>query len=182
MATRTITSAEEFETFAEQIGPCELVRGEIVRLTFSDYPASRVASNVAYLLEDWSNRSKLGRGLINVGVVLETDPDTVRGADVAYISYRRLPKGRSPEGFLKTPPELVVEIVGKGQGWGEMVEKASEYLRRGVDRVWIINPETRRLHMYRADAEPVMLSGNDRLSDEAILPGFSCRVEEFFAD
>ena len=58
----------------------------------------------------------------------------------AYFSYRRLPRVKEPQGFARTPPELAVEVVGKGQGWPKMLEKAGEYFAMGVDCVWIVDP------------------------------------------
>jgi hypothetical protein len=45
------------------------------------------------------------------GVVTEHEPDTVRGADVAYYSYERIPRGPLPRGrYLTVMPELVFEV------------------------------------------------------------------------
>jgi Uma2 family endonuclease len=84
-----------------------------------------------------------------------------------------------PEGFSVVPPNLAVEVVGKGQGWSQ---KAGEYLAMGVDRIWIIEPRTRRVHIFQAEAEPSALGSGQTLSDETVLPGFSCPVDELFAD
>lgn len=182
-STTSLTTAEEFEKIAARLGSCELVRGEVVELSPGGYEHSRISANVAFLLEQWARQSKNGRVLTGeAGVVVETDPDTVRGADVAYYSFVRLPRGAEPEGFLRTPPNLIVEVVGKKQGWREMVEKAGEYLRMGVDRVWIIDPDSHRIHIFRPDAEPTAMSKDQSISDTQILPGFSSRLEEFFAD
>ena len=58
------------------------------------------------------------------GVVTERDPDTVRGADVAFYSYGRVPPGPFPRGYLAVAPELVFEVRSPtiagaypGQGW-----------------------------------------------------------------
>ncbi len=183
MITKKKTTAEEFETTAASLGSCELVRGEVVPLSPGGTKHSKVASNVTGLLWQWARQSKLGRVWSGeAGLVVESDPDTVRGADAAYISYKRLPRGEEPEGFATVPPELVVEIVGKGQGWGKMVEKAGEYLGMGVDCVWVVDPKSRRLHVFRPDGEPTVLDERQSVSDENILPGFSCEVREFFSE
>lgn len=179
----TLTTAQEFETICRRLGPCELVRGEVVQLSPGGLDHSFSTANVAILLGQWCRANKCGRVLTNeAGIIVDVGPDTVRGADVAYISYSRLPKGSHDAGFLTVPPELVVEIIGKGQGWRDMVEKAGEYLRMGVDRVWILDPDTERVHVFRSDAEPVIVDRDGRIEDADILPGFSIAVSEFFAD
>lgn len=144
---------------------------------------SSSSANVAIILGQWCRSGTHGRVLTNeAGIIVEVGPDTVRGADVAFISYQRLPKGRRVEGFLAVPPELVVEIIGKGQGWREIVEKVGEYLRMGVDRVWVIDPDSERLHIYRSDTEPVILERDQTIQDATVLPGFTALVTDFFAD
>lgn len=183
MTTRTLMTVDEFELACDRLGPCELVRGEVILLSPGGFPHSRIGIRVGFILEQWARQTRLGRAVSNeAGIVVETDPDTVRGADVAYFSYQRLPKGTEPTGFSTTPPELVVEVIGAGQGWRALLEKAGEYLRMGVDRVWIVDPKSRRVHVLRPDAEPAFVSDEQTLTDEIILPGFSCAVRDFFED
>lgn len=182
MDTKTLITAEDFEHIAARLGPCELVRGEVITLSPGGLSHSQVTMNVSGLLWTWARRSNLGRILSGEpGVVVARGPDTVRGADVAYISYERIPQLSTMEGFIDVPPNLVVEIVGKGQGWRAMVEKAGEYLAMGVDRVWVIDPRTRQVLVFQPEAEPLALGMEDTVSDEAVLPGFTCKVVDFFA-
>ena len=182
----TITAHLTAEQFAQQYADVpfrELVRGEVVELMPGGLLHSQISGQAYYALQTWARQTRLGRAYTNeTGLITGRDPDTVRGADVAYFSFRRLPAGRQPTGFSDVPPELVVEVVGKGQGWDAMLEKAGEYLTMGVSRVWVLDPPSETLHILRRDARPVELSGDAVVSDEAVLPGFSCRVSEFFQD
>lgn len=177
----TRLTAAEFGRVADRLGPCELVRGEVIFLSPGGMSHSGVSANAAFLLGLWARRSRCGRVFANeAGLITERTPDTVRGADVAYFSYQRLPKGEEPAGFSPIPPELVVDILGKRQGRPQMLEKAAEYLNMGVDRVWIIDPKTRGLHVLRSDVEPQVLGQRALLRDPDVLPGFKVRVKDFF--
>jgi len=183
MLQRASLTAAEFERIADSLGPAELIRGEVVALSPAGFEHSRIVVRVAMLLELWARRAKKGRVLAGeASSVVENKPDTVRGADVAYISYERVPRDQGPRGFLRVPPELVVEVRGERQGWVELREKATQYLAFGVDRVWIIDPEFRQVHVFRANAETACLSEKESLVDEDLLPGFSCDVSELFCD
>ena len=46
-----------------------------------------------------------------VGIVVERSPQTVRGADAAFVLADQFPLERSKEGYLLTPPALVVEVL-----------------------------------------------------------------------
>jgi Uma2 family endonuclease len=185
MATVSTTQLTA-EAFAERYGHvpnCELIRGEIVQMSPGAWGHSRVTGRAYSLVDRWATQTRLGRPLTNeYGLITRRNPDTVRGADVTYFSYARVPRGREPVGYSSVAPELVIVVLGKGQGWDDMVEKAGEYLQMGVDRVWILDPDHCTVHVFRSDAEPQRLCESDDLTDEAILPGFSCRVAEFFED
>ncbi|MBI4581515.1 MAG: Uma2 family endonuclease [Planctomycetes bacterium] len=183
MSTQTLMTAREFETLAGRLGPCELVRGEVITLSPGGLAHNRVVSNAFGLLRDWARQSGHGRAFTNeTGLIVDRRPDTVRGADVVYYSYQRLPRNSGPEGFSDIPPELVVEVVGKGQGWREMVEKAGEYLRMGVDRVWVIDPSSRRVHVFRPDVEPLVLGPGSTVTDQDVLPDFHAKTDDLFTD
>ncbi len=179
----THLTAAEFQERYVDVPFCELVRGEVIELTAGGFRHSRITVRAAYILESWARSTGRGRVLSGeTGLITERNPDTVRGADVAYFSYQRLPADREPTGFSDVPAELVVEVVGKGQGWDAMVEKIGEYLAMGVDRAWVLDPDAQTLHIFGGDARPAERHGDETVSDEAILPGFSCRVSDFFQD
>lgn len=181
MVLKSPMSAKMFERLGESLGPCELVRGEIVTLMAGGEIHSLITANVAIELGVWAKRTRKGRVLTGeAGLWTERDPDTVRGIDVAYFSFKRLPRGKESSGFAKVPPELAVEIIGEKQGWPELLEKAGEYLRMGVDRVWIIDPQASTLHVLRRDAAPKVFAESSIIRDVEILPGFRCRVRDFF--
>jgi Uma2 family endonuclease len=182
----TITARLTAEQFARQymdVPLRELVRGEVSELMPGGYRPGRISGTAFFLLESWARQSGLGRAVTNeTGLITERGPDTVRGADVAYFSFQRLPAGREPPGFSEVPPNLVVEVLGKGQGWNVMLDKVAEYLGMGVDRVWIIDPRAETIHLYGGSPQPTILRGAEIVREETILPGFSCRVAEFFED
>lgn len=183
MATMPSTqlTAEEFAGQYMDVPGYELVRGRVVRLMPGGWDHSYVEFNAGGILRNWAVRTKRGRVLGGeLGIITRRKPDSVRGADVAYFSYKRLPRGKEPRGFVETPPELVIEVVGIDRGWRVCLDKASEYLRMGVDRVWILDPGKQSLHVLSGDGPPQQYTARNTIRDAAILRGFSCRVGEFF--
>jgi Uma2 family endonuclease len=64
----------------------------------------------------------------------------------------------------------------------EMLEKIRDDLRAGVPMVWVVHPERRTLTIYRGDdPTPLVLTETDVVENLPELPGFHCRVAEFFA-
>ncbi len=63
-----------------------------------------------------------------------------------------------------------------------MRAKASYYLANGTRLVWLVLPEKRLVEVYRADGEVDILTENDTLSGDDVLPGFALPVQAIFAE
>jgi Uma2 family endonuclease len=183
MKTVALLNAEDFARVAPVLGPCELVKGEIVRMSPGGIRHSRVTGNAFSLLDSHCRQHDLGRVLTGeAGVVVARQPDTVRGADIAFISYRRLAKGRVGDGFLHQPPEFVIEVLAKDTSWDRIEEKIGEYHAFGVDLVWVLDPQTLTLRSYPSSGPPALFRDADDVSADPAVQGFSVRVSRFFED
>lgn len=184
MATDTVSklvTAEEFADISVQLeGLCELVRGEVREMTRPTVRHGGVCISIGAILWNWAKPQKLGRVIGNdSGVITQRDPDSVRGPDVCFITESRLPGGKYPKVWFEVPPELCVEVLSDNDRWKDIMDKASEYFDCGVKEVWVADPELKQLYVIQPDPPPRLLKGNDILTS-GVLPGFECRVSEFF--
>ena len=62
-----------------------------------------------------------------------------------------------------------------------MEAKVAEYLAAGVRLIWVVNPKTKSVHVYRPGNEVLRLSGDDELTGAEVLPEFVLKVSELFA-
>ena len=183
MVTLTQITAEDFERIAPVLGPSELVRGEIVPTSPGGVEHSSVTVRIVVLLELHNRKVRRGRVLSNeAGIVVRQRPDTVRGADVVFISYKRLPASEDWKGFLRHRPELVVEVLSRDDSWEKMEAKIADYHAFGVDMIWVADPQTVSVRRYPRGGEPSVLNPKDVISGGSFLPGFRCKVAKFFAD
>jgi len=181
MLVKAKMKVKAFERIAARLGPCELVRGEVEQMSPGGLSHGGASFRIAQLLGNWADGRRCGRVVVGeVGIITERDPDTVRGADVAYFSFKRLPNSKLPDSFTDVPPDLVVEVVGRGQSWNRMIAKAAEYLAMGVNRVWIVDARKQSVTVVRPDQEPQVLAATATLSDADVLPGFRCKVRQLF--
>ena len=111
----------------------------------------------------------------DAGFRLRSDPDTVRGADIAFVSWERLPQ-RSPVDFPSLGPDLVVEVLSPGDRPGETLAKVADWLSAGTRLVWVIDAERRLARVYRADGSETTLDAAGVLDGEDVVPGFSCTL------
>jgi len=162
------------------LGPCELVDGRIVpRSPTGDLhgviEAILAAALLAYARE--TGRGKVRSG--EVGIYVRRGPDTVRAADVLFISNERWAR-RSSEGYLDVAPELVVEILSPDDRWSDVTAKLADYFTAGVEVVWVVDPSLRKVFAYRSLTD-VRQFEDDRLVEEDVLPGFSLSLADLFA-
>ena len=159
----------------------ELVRGLPVEVAMPGARHGVVANWMGYYLTQFVVANKLGRVMTNdTFIVLRRDPDTVRGPDVCFVSYARLPRGPVPDGPLEVIPELVIEVRSPSDRWTQVTQKATEYLQAGVSIAIIIDPSTESVTVHRPDARQQIFEREQTLVLEELLPGFTLRVEELF--
>ena len=164
------------------IGRAELVRGEVRQMSPTGYEHGFVECNIGAALRAFVRERKLGRVFTGeVGIFIQRDPDTVRGADVAYLSQERLSRLRS-KSYLDVAPELVVEVLSPDDRWSDVTDKLSEYFGIGVEIVWVADPKKRRVHVYRSLTSVEIVGEEDLLSGGDVLSGFSLPVAEVFAE
>jgi len=80
-----------------------------------------------------------------------------------------------------TVPGLIVETLSPSDQFGPMMRRVEQFLARGVQMVWLADPEARTVTVCRPGEIPQVLEENETLGGFDLLPGFSCRVAEFFA-
>ena len=114
----------------------------------------------------------------DAGFMLERNPDTVRGPDVAWVSPDRLP---SPViGFAELAPDLVVEVKSPSNSNREMTDRAMMWLSHGTRMSIVADPRPVTLTVYRPGGPPQVLGESDTFDGGDVLPGFTAPVWSFF--
>src|SRR6266699_3738821 len=151
----------------------ELVRGVLVVREPPGLRHGRIALDLGRRLADHVDANHLGRVYVESGFKLTSNPDTVRGPDVAFISQSRLPEPE-PVGYPALAPDLVVEILSPGDRPGEVLGKVADWLSAGTRLVWVVDPERRLARVYRADGAEAIVTAEQGLQGEDVVPGFVC--------
>jgi Uma2 family endonuclease len=180
-ATQLLYTAEEFARRPDPGYPEELVRGRIVSRPPPQPRHGQVCNKVGRIFGNYADEHDLGHVLSNdSGVITERGPDTVRGADVSFYLYSRVPKGPLPAGYLDVPPDLVFEVRSPEERWPKLLGKVVEYLNAGVRVVGVLDPERNTLQLYEDDQPVRILSEHDELTLPGLLEGFRVAVSRFF--
>lgn len=188
MATATakkLMTAEEFYEWANHPDNCdkycELERGEIVEMSRPGRRHGLVCANVVRVLGNFTVQRKKGYVCSNdTGVVVERDPDTVRGPDVMLFEDAARIEDVD-EKWGEKPPILAVEVLSPNDTWGKITERIGEQKRFGTLLIWVLDPDARNVTVYRPGKEEKVVRESEELTGEDVLPDFRVRVSELFA-
>jgi len=160
---------------------CELVDGVLVEKVMG-FDESRFSVLLATFLIAFLNRNDLGT-IVGADGIMRLFPGLVRIPDVAFISWKRYPKKTRKRGEIPTvAPELVVEVLSKGNTRREMARKLDEYFRAGVLLVWYVDPKRRTVRVFTGRDQSVVLDEDQHLDGGDVLPGFTLSIRDWFAE
>ncbi len=182
--TKKLLTADEFARLPkpEDGSKEELVRGEVVTVPPPGFLHGIVQLNVATLLKLFAREKKLGRVTVESGTITETGPDSVRGPDIAFWSFERLPADHMPVVYANVAADLVVEVKSPSNTPAKTTKKIREYFTSGVRVVWVVDPEERTVTVYRGPGDGRVLWEDATITGDDVLPGFTCPVADFFSD
>jgi Uma2 family endonuclease len=182
MATvEALLTAEEYARLDDNGRPSELVRGRIVEMNPPIPRHGQICSKVDRIVGNFADEHESGHVISNdSAVITERDPDTVRGADISFYSFRKVPKGPFPRGYLSVVPDLIFEVRSPDDRWKKIQLKVGEYLAAGVSVVCVLDDDPSTAYVYAADQPVRTLTADDELTFPDILPGFRVQVRRFF--
>lgn len=160
---------------------CELVDGTLVEKAMG-WRESLIASLLCELLRQYLRAHDLGLvsgpdGFIRI---LRTQ---VRGPDVAFFSWDRLPGGRIPEEPVpELVPDLAIEVLSVSNTYAEMARKRREYFHAGVQQVWMIDLDARTVAVYSGINQHELFHETQSLNGALLLPGLVISLSELFGE
>jgi Uma2 family endonuclease len=178
-ATEPITTAEQLFQ-APELGPCELLRGELIMMSPAGSEHGMIVAEIAGILRDFVKPRGLGVVLgAETGFRISSNPDTVLAPDVAFLQASRI-AGGLPKGYFPGAPDLAVEVLSPNDRYSEVFTKVQNWLNAGCTSVWVVDPKTQAVMIYRADQTGAILGASDTLTGGELLPGFSTPVAGIF--
>lgn len=174
-------SLEEFQRLSEEDEHrVELSRGRLVREPRPGAEHGWLVGKLVQRIGSHASERGLGIAVTETGFLLNVEPPTVRGPDVAFIAEENLPSEGIPSGFWTVPPDLAVEVVSPSNSSEEIQEKVLQYLEADTRLVWVVDPGTRSVTAYRSRNEIRLLTEGDTLDGADVLPGFRLPVTDLF--
>ena len=131
--------------------------------------------NARILMELGVWAEKDGRGIVgdsSTGFVLPNGAR--RSPDASWTSKEEVDKlpQESLEGYWHLCPAFVIELRSQSDRSPALRAKMEEYIANGARLGWMIDPETRRVEVYRQGRAPETLTGVDSICGEGPVEGF----------
>ncbi len=158
----------------------EIVNGRLVQMSPTGNEHGAIELNIGAQLLAYAETHQFGKVRSGeVGIYIRRNPDTIRAADVLYISNERY-AGKRSASYLDVAPDLVVEVLSPGDSWSEVMQKLRDYFSIGVRLIWVADPDALTVYAYRSLTDVREFAEQDDLPGDEVLPGFSVKVAELF--
>jgi len=151
--------------------------GDLIIMTPAGGKTSHRNARIVRLLDAWAEEDGTGLVFDSSGGFLLPD-GAMRSPDAAWVLRSRLDElpSKVKEGFLPLCPDFVVELRSPSDSLPELQAKMEEYRDHGARLGWLIDPDARRVHVYRPSRPAETLDDPTTLSADPELPGFSLEL------
>lgn len=104
----------------------------------------------------------------------------VRSPDASWVRHSRLDAltPRQRKRFMPLSPDFAIELRSPTDSLKILQEKMQEYVANGTELGWLIDPEQKRVYVYRPDKPVEEISEPSALKGDPLLPGFVLDLRE----
>ncbi|PWU11195.1 MAG: hypothetical protein C5B50_23780 [Verrucomicrobia bacterium] len=176
---------EQFYRFCVANGDLQIERtaeGDIIIMAPEGGSSGLGSSKLIAVFDYWAERDGTGRVFgSSAGFILPNG--AMRAPDVAWVRNERLSvlTEEQWQKFLPLCPDFVLELRSPTDSLRRLQEKMEEYRQNGAQLGWLLDPKTKRLHVYAPGAEVQIVDLPGRVSGDPILKGFVLDVPKIWA-
>jgi Uma2 family endonuclease len=159
----------------------EVIGGELLVNPAPRRDHQEVVANLDWILQRFLRASGTGRAYTHP-VDIWLGPNDIVEPDIVVIRESRLDSYR-PEGVVREPPDLVVEVLSPSTRGTDQVRKMALYARCGVPEYWIADPDRRSLtiHLLKGGQYCSVAPDEDGKLASQLLEGLRVDPDEVFA-
>ena len=135
-------------------------------------------SRITQRLMNWSDNA--GGVAFDSSTCFTLPNGAKRSPDAAWVTSERWAalSEREQESFPPLCPDFVLELRSPTDSLNVLEAKLTEYITSGARLGWLLDPQTRRVHIYRPGQAAEVLENPDVVSGEDVLKGFELQVLE----
>ena len=171
----TTMTAEEF--LENDLPGYEYAKGELIPMSPATRRHGKISINIIRYLDRHVYENGLGE-LYTAETIFQVG-DRMMKPDVAFVSTARLDVDEDKT--FPIPPDLAIEVISPSDAHSRVTQKALDYLNAGTHLVWILDPVSKTVTVYRSENDIETLTREATLTGEETVPGFTCSVAQLFA-
>lgn len=156
--------------------------GELVIMSPTGGETGAWNSDITIDLGIWNRQTAAGKTFdSSTGFSLPRGSD--RSPDAAWIPIEKWNALSTEERkkFLPLCPDFVIELLSPTDSWVKSLAKMQEYQDNGCRLGWLIDPESKRVAIYRLGQSVEILEAPVSLSGESVLLGFVLNLENIWS-
>jgi Uma2 family endonuclease len=148
-------------------------QGELIVMPPTGGESSNRNAELTYQVQAWTRRDQAGVAFDSSGG-FKLPNGATRSPDAAWVRRSRLAglTREQKQKFLPLCPDFVIELRSPTDNLQAVLDKMQEYLDNGAQLGWLLDPLTRRVHVYLPQRPPEILDAPNTLSADPLLPGF----------
>ncbi|MDJ0904036.1 MAG: Uma2 family endonuclease [Xenococcus sp. MO_188.B8] len=155
--------------------------GELVIMPPTGGETGKRNSSINAQLWFWNQQHKLGE-VFDSSTGFKLPNGATRSPDAAWIKKERWESLTSEQQkkFIPLCPDFVVELRSNSDNLSDLQQKMKEYLANGLVLGWLIDPQNKKVEVYKSNCSVEVISNPVSLSGENTLSGFTLNLKDIF--
>jgi Uma2 family endonuclease len=156
-------------------------RGDLIIMPPTGFNTGDKESEIIMQLRLWAKKDGTGTAS-GPSTGFRLPNKAVRAPDASWIRNTRLAQltNEQLERFIPLCPDFVIELRSPTDSLTVLSEKMAEFIENGTQLGWLIDPQTRRVHVYRPALSIDVQDCPASISGEPELPGFELDLREIW--
>lgn len=181
--TRPVTHTE-FEHLCREYPDLRLEltsSGELIAMPPAGMETGKRCANLTYQVTAWAIKDRTGIVFgPSTGYTLPNG--AIRSPDVSWMRRDKYDSVSQDEKdrFADVCPDFVVELRSLSDRLPALMNKMEEYIENGASLGWLIDPQKRRVYVYKAGEDVVVFEDPKIVCGDPLLPGFELQMEEIW--
>ena len=152
--------------------------GDLIVMTPTGGESSHRNLRIATALSLWADEDGTGTAFDSSGGFLLPN-GAMRSPDASWVSNARLATLRPAEkrGFIPLCPDFVIELKSPTDRLPDLQAKMEEYQANGAKLGWLIDPDERRVYVYRSGIAVEVLEEPGRVISDPEPLGFTLNLD-----